>query len=296
MTFKNKQPDKPVGIFAEIETEMGKYIGESIDPDYLVRERLHLVLTKASSSITDQEPIKPGDRRTCVYQDIQAYPGDEFVMCDSPEKCEFQTPSSVPPSIYCNKDVISYDMSIETAAREDERKRTGILARDQTNLERTEFLDYIYSYCQNENCTSDCGGCKLSKLIGIIEERKLKSMWPPNTHNNVIVPNTQGIAPDYRTRIISEKMFTKVMATLTRNKLMNVAVELNEESVSYGCMNKEEYSQKAEQHGRINMLTDLIAHFSEFDDQKRFAYSAADIIEYLEDFKKLERLNNGEKI
>jgi hypothetical protein len=61
--------------------------------------------------------INPDERRTCAFQDIQCYPGDEFVMCKSQEKCEFQTPSSSIGNIYCDKPVISHDDAVASAER-----------------------------------------------------------------------------------------------------------------------------------------------------------------------------------
>jgi hypothetical protein len=71
----------------------------------------------------ERELIKPGDRRTCEYQEIETYPADEYVYCTSPEKCEFQCPSRADEKIYCDKKVISYDAAIEQAARKDEREK-----------------------------------------------------------------------------------------------------------------------------------------------------------------------------
>jgi hypothetical protein len=68
--------------------------------------------------------------------------------------------------------VIEYNAAKK--AREDERNTCITLAKEQINLERIEVLDYIYSFCNIQNCTRDCGGCKLSRLIGILEERKIK--------------------------------------------------------------------------------------------------------------------------
>jgi hypothetical protein len=55
-----------------------------------------------------------------------------------------------------------------------EHEKCITLAKEQMNLERVEVLDYIYSFCNIQNCTRDCGCCKLSKLIGLLEERKLQ--------------------------------------------------------------------------------------------------------------------------
>jgi hypothetical protein len=97
-----------------------------------------------------QEPalINPNDRRTCQFQEIQCYPGDEFVMCHSSEKCEYQHPSSVPPDIFCNKEVISYESAIAAAAIKQERERIREAAI-KINVSRTFLMQDILAIINN---------------------------------------------------------------------------------------------------------------------------------------------------
>jgi hypothetical protein len=82
----------------------------------LWQQELGVVRHSLLSQQQEPAPINPNDRRTCQFQEIQCYPGDEFVMCHSSEKCEYRHPSSVPPDIFCNKEVISYESAIAAAA------------------------------------------------------------------------------------------------------------------------------------------------------------------------------------
>jgi hypothetical protein len=75
-----------------------------------------------ASHSSQQEPIvstEPLHRFTCKYQELVVYPTDEYVHCKFKEKCEFQTPSNVDATIYCDKPIISHDAAI----RKDERER-----------------------------------------------------------------------------------------------------------------------------------------------------------------------------
>jgi hypothetical protein len=44
-----------------------------------------------------------------------------------------------------------------------------------------------------------------------------------------------------------------------------------------------------------DVLGEMTSHFKGFEDQKTFKYSAADIIQYIENFKKLEELRQQTK-
>jgi len=73
-------------------------------------------IIKATRTATKQTgPIPIGERRTCKYQEIVNYPGDEYVLCHSKTPCVFQTPCSVPPDIFCNKEIVSHDIAIRNA-------------------------------------------------------------------------------------------------------------------------------------------------------------------------------------
>jgi len=54
--------------------------------------------------------------------------------------------------------------------------------------------------------------------------------------------------------------------------------------------NMQKHASQVAQRERDRVLTSLIDHFKSFEDQKRFAYSAADMAEYVENFMKREAI------
>lgn len=76
------------------------------------------------SDLQITEPIKYGDRRTCEYQRVDTYPADEFVYCNSLDKCQFQCPSrTMDGLVFCDKPILSHDTDIVQTARREEREK-----------------------------------------------------------------------------------------------------------------------------------------------------------------------------
>ena len=78
----------------------------------------------------------------------------------------------------------------EAAIRRDEREKYLSLTIDRISKERGEILQFIRSYCISTNCTNDCGPCKLSRVIGILDQdpklffESLRSPAPAKEHDN----------------------------------------------------------------------------------------------------------------
>ena len=59
-----------------------------------------------------------------------------------------------------------------------EREQCIVLAKQQMDSERSEFLDIIYSFCNND-CPADenqCGSCKILRVSELMESHKKDSL------------------------------------------------------------------------------------------------------------------------
>lgn len=83
-----------------------------------------------------------------------------------------------------------------------------------------------------------------------------------------------------------EQEHTKHVPSVSRNKEGDLTLTYN-----YAALTEHDNAIRAEERERV--LDEEIAMFAAFEDQKRFAYSASDIVEYLKNFKKLQSLRTA---